>query len=170
MPEAAAGFTSTDLTLLCVVSIWGINVVVVKAALVTFSPLAFNGLRFLLAPTLLVVFYALRGGSFLVTRRDALALIGLGLLGTTAYQLFFIHGLARTTAGNTALIQAALPVIVAAESHFLGHERLRPIAWAGVALSFVGLYLVIRGGAHSITFGGESFVGDLLIVCRLSSS
>lgn len=160
-PLATAGFTATDLTLLFVVTIWGVNFVVAKAALAQLAPLAFNGLRFTLAPLLLIAFYALRGGNFRVTRRDALALIGLGLIGTTGYQLFFIHGLARTTA---ALIQAALPVIVAAESHLLRIERLRPVAWIGVALSLVGICLVIRGRAHGFAFDRDSITGDLLIV------
>jgi tetratricopeptide (TPR) repeat protein len=41
-PEARGGFTTTDALLTLMTLIWGINVIVVKAALTVFPPLAFN--------------------------------------------------------------------------------------------------------------------------------
>jgi drug/metabolite transporter (DMT)-like permease len=166
---AAAGFTLTDLTLLFTVTIWGFNFVIVKAVLDVMSPLGFLAVRMVLAMVIMLGIYQLSDGEFRLPRREWLALLGLGLFGSTAYQLFFIHGLDRTTAGNAALIQAALPVVVAVVTHVLGSERLQPLAWLGVVLSFAGIYLVIRGGPNQVTFGTDSLVGDLLLVGAVAS-
>ena len=52
-PERAqivpAGFSATDLLLLCMALIWGVNFIVVKFATSVFAPLAFNSVRILLA-------------------------------------------------------------------------------------------------------------------------
>jgi drug/metabolite transporter (DMT)-like permease len=131
---------------------------------VDLSPLAFVGVRMAVAALTMALIYKASGGSFRITGREALHFFGLGVLGTTGYQLFFIHGIDLTTAGNSALIQAAVPVIVAAECHWLTKDRLRPVAWLGVLLSFLGLYLVVRGGPGGLDFRAESFRGDLLVL------
>ncbi len=165
----AAGFTRTDLTLLLVASIWSGNFILVKLMLDVLSPLAFVGVRMALAGIVMGAIYWLSGGDFRLSRRDWLYFFGLGLLGSTIYQWCFVNGINLTTAGNAALIQAAMPVIVAAETHLFKLERLRPAAWLGVLLSFVGLYFVVWGGADELNFGAESFRGNLLILGAVTS-
>lgn len=159
-----AGFTPTDLTLLLTATVWGFNFVIVKATLGVMSPFAFLGARMTLALILMMAAYRWSRGHWRLPRRDLLHLMGLGLLGSTLYQLCFISGIDRTTAGNAALILAALPVVVAAVCHWLGVDRLRPLAWCGVVLSFGGLYLVIRGGPDQLSLSRESLIGDLFLV------
>jgi drug/metabolite transporter (DMT)-like permease len=156
--------TATDLSLMFTVTIWGFNFVIVKAVLGVISPMSFLAVRMTLAMGLMLLLYRLSGGSFRFSRREWAEMFGLGLLSNTAYQLGFINGIDRTTAGNAALIQAAMPVLVAVGSHLLRLDRLRPVAWLGVLLSFLGLYFVIRGGPTRITFGDESFIGDLFLL------
>lgn len=57
-----------------------------------------------------------------------------------------------------------MPVFVALLSVGLGHERLGTTTWIGVALSFLGIALVVRGGARAVGFGGGTILGDLLTV------
>src|SRR5262245_55268031 len=90
------GFTWTDLSLLATATIWGFNFVIVKAVLSVMSPLAFLGTRMALAMIAMLAIYRLTGGSFRMKRSDWLGLLGLGLLGTTLYQLGFINGIDRT--------------------------------------------------------------------------
>src|SRR5574342_28771 len=71
-------------------------------------------------------------------------------------------GLAHTSAGNSSILLASAPVIVAIESHFLKVERLSARAWAGVLLSFVGLGLVIVGGSQTLSLAPETLLGDVL--------
>jgi site-specific recombinase XerC len=64
-------------------------------------------------------------------RRHLLYLIGIGLLGNTAYQLFFVFAIAITTAENSARILATVPVWVALIGTIFGVERVevREVDW-----------------------------------------
>jgi drug/metabolite transporter (DMT)-like permease len=168
MPEgtrsrAAAGLDANDLGLMAVVLIWGLNLTVVKLALNEVAPLAFNGVRFTLAAVTLLALLKLYGESYGSPLRDALWLVGAGLLGHTAYQIFFIEGIARTTASHAALIFGISPVVVALLSMLLGHERVGGAGWGGAALAFAGVYIIIAGKAPA---GGPepSLSGDLLVL------
>ena len=153
---------AVDLALIGLVTIWGVNFVVVKAAVAQFLPLGFTALRFVFAATMLTAAAALAGLSFRVSRADLGRLALLGLVGNILYQPMFVIGLAHTTAGNSSIILASAPVIVAVESHFLRVERLSARAWAGVWLSCLGLGLVIVGGSKTLSLAPETLLGDVL--------
>lgn len=167
MPESAprargARFDANDLGLLCVVFIWGLNLPVVKFALGEMRPLAFNAARFTLASLTLLALLRWQGETYATGRRDLLALIGAGFLGHTAYQVFFIEGISRTTASHAALIFGISPVTVAILSLILGHERIPASGWAGAALAFGGVYLIMAGKAPAAG-PAPSLTGDLLV-------
>jgi len=144
------------------VLIWGANFSVAKAALADFQPLAFNALRFLLASLTTWGFVKVGSGALRIERRDWPALIGLGILGNTGYQILFIFGLSATRAGNAALLLATVPAWVALLSVIFGHESLSRSAWFGIALSFGGIALIVWGGATSARFGWDTLWGDIL--------
>jgi len=161
---AASAFSKTDLALLAQMMIWGANFVVVKAAVGQFLPLGFTALRFAFAAMALVTITALAGLRLRVSRADLGRLALLGLVGNILYQVLFVVGLAHTTAGNSSLILASVPAIVAVENHFLKLERLGTRARAGVALSFLGLLLVVLGGSKALSLTPDTLVGDALTV------
>ncbi len=142
------------------VLIWAANFSVVKAALADFRPLAFNALRFLLASGVLVAFQRASGRSLRFERRHWPALLALGLLGNTVYQVLFIIGLDWTLAGNASLLLGVAPVFVMLFSARVRHEDPSRQAWAGVALSFAGIALVVLGGARAVRFGADTWRGD----------
>ncbi len=157
---ASRRLTGTDGLLALMTAIWGVNYIVIKAALEVFSPLSFNAVRFALAATA-VGAVAWASGSRRPPARMVLRLAGLGVLGNTVYQLCYIEGMARTRAGTAALIMAAVPVLTAVASHLMGHERLRGRDVAGLALSTGGLALVVGGDA--IGFRG-ALLGNVLML------
>src|SRR6478609_4437547 len=124
--------------------IWGINFVVVKYATHVFNPVAFTGLRVGTAALFLVTF-ALARGRFNLPRRDVIGLLLLGMLGNGLYQLFFVHGVARTRAGNAALIVGAAPAFIALFARARGLERIQRMTMLGIVLSMVGVGLVMLG-------------------------
>jgi len=144
--------------------VWGINFSVVKIALTDLSPLSFNSLRFGLASlfTLTLLWIIERDLSF--RREDICRLFLLGLIGNTIYQLFFINGIARTTASNSSLILATMPIFVALLSSVLGVERVERKVWHSVALSFIGIFLIVQGAGRTLTMTDQSWIGDLLIL------
>jgi drug/metabolite transporter (DMT)-like permease len=154
-------FGLTDVLLLAMAMIWGINFVVVKYATHIFNPVAFTGLRVGTAAAFLLAFVFARGG-FALSRHDVTRLLLLGVIGNGLYQLFFIHGVARTRAGNAALIVGAAPAFIALVARARGLERVKRMTLAGIALSVLGVALVIAGSATSSN-GQPTLLGSVLV-------
>jgi drug/metabolite transporter (DMT)-like permease len=157
-----AGLTGTDGLLALMTLIWGVNYIVIKAAFAVFSPLSFNAVRFLLA-AVSVALFAWAAGARRPTGRQLVRLSLLGVLGNTLYQLCYIEGMARTRAGNAALIMAAVPVLTAVSSHVLGHEQLRVRDVLGLLLSTAGIAVLVLGSGAAVGFAGP-LTGDLLML------
>src|ERR1044072_7585418 len=120
---ARPAFGVTDLSLLLMALIWGVNYTSVKYGTGLVAPLAFNGVRVTLAAVALVVTAQIARGWFGIQRaswparraplRAALALLLLGTLGNGVYQILFVEGIARTRAGDAALLISASPAFIA---------------------------------------------------------
>lgn len=151
-----------DFLLLLMCLIWGVNFSIIKVALEDFHPLSFNAIRFTLASAVLALVARPRASRRKPNRKDLVRLMALGVLANCIYQLFFIHGINLTRAGNAALILGATPVFTTLLSAWRGHERLGRRAILGVAASFLGVSLIVLGSHNSISFAG-TFLGDLLI-------
>ncbi len=160
---AQRAFTATDGLLLLMALIWGVNFAVVKFATGLLAPLAFNMLRIGLVVAVLFALSFL-GGYVLPRGRDRVKLVGLGMLGNGLYQVFFIEGIARTRAGDAALLIAAAPALMATLGWLRGSERTGPRGIAGILLSLVGIALVVFGDAGSSGGGSSRFLGDALIL------
>jgi len=143
--------------------IWGVNFVVVKYATHIFSPVAFTGLRVGTA-ALFLLLVALVRGHIALARRDVIGLLLLGVIGNGLYQLFFVHGVARTRAGNAALIVGAAPAFIALFARVRGLERVKRMTLVGIALSVIGVALVIAGSASSSN-GQTTLLGSVLVFC-----
>ena len=150
--------------LLVMVLIWGVNFAVAKDALATLSPLVFNELRFPMAALVVFLALRLRGPIPLPDRADVWKVIGLGVLGNVCYQQFFIFGLANTRAGIASVLLAGTPIVTTLLSSFAGHERIRPLVWAGVGASFAGIVLVVVSGAGLSVPGENTALGDALMI------
>jgi len=158
---AHASFGVTDVLLFMMAVIWGINFVVVKYATHVFNPVAFTGLRVGTAAVFLLA-VAFARGRFTLPRRDVIGLLLLGVIGNGLYQLFFVHGVARTRAGNAALIVAAAPAFIALFARVRGLERVRRLTLVGIALSVLGVGLVIAGSARPSN-GEVTLLGSTLV-------
>ncbi len=161
--SGASPVSSTDLLMLSVVIIWGINFSVLKVVMQSMTPLAFNGLRFSLATAVMVMILLWRHESFRVVKRDILPIILLGIVGHTLYQVFFIIGMARTTPANASLVMATAPIFVVIYGAILGIERANRLLWVGIVLSFLGLILLIGGGG-GVSLDLQTILGDLLVL------
>jgi drug/metabolite transporter (DMT)-like permease len=158
-------FGKTDLFMLSVTLIWAINFSFIKIALNEFSPLAFNGIRLAFASIILVIVLFFSKQGIRVPKKDIWKLLVLGIIGNTVYQLLFIHGINLTTASNTSIIMAMTPASVALLSSVFKHEKIHWAAWFGIALSFVGFYLVIAKQPGTFVFSWENLRGDMMIFC-----
>jgi len=157
-------FSVVDLMLIGMSFVWGINFSVVKIALTDLSPLSFNAIRFGIASILLLALLWFRERNLSIRREDISRFVLLALIGNTAYQLFFINGIYRTTAGNSSLLYATMPIFVATMSSFLGVEKVEQKIWGSVILSFIGIILIVGGAGKTLTITEQSWIGDLLIL------
>ncbi|UCF37425.1 MAG: EamA family transporter [Acidobacteriota bacterium] len=164
--DHAIGLTSADVLLLVTATLWGVNFSIVKFALSGIPPLAFNSIRFAVATVTMLLVAKSLGKEIKVRRRDLPYLIGLGLIGNTAYQILFIFGIAHTTAENSSLILATSPALVALMGSAAGVEKVSSKGWFGIGLSLAGILLIISGSdrAAQVHLGGPSLKGDLLIL------
>jgi drug/metabolite transporter (DMT)-like permease len=161
-PASRASASVTDLLLVTMALIWGVNASVMKLAVAQMPPLVFNAARLGLASIALVLL-AFGVRRVMLTRRDAAVLLALGVLGTGLYQFFMIEGLARTRAGTTALILSSGPAFVALFGRLLGVERITRRGMFGIAMSMAGIALVALTQPDSLA-QRASLVGSLLVL------
>ncbi|MFI5244670.1 MAG: DMT family transporter [Gemmatimonadales bacterium] len=152
----------TEILLLVMALVWGLNFAVLKYGTEVLDPLAYNGVRLAVGSVAMFTIMSVRRAPKLAAR-DIRALLALGLLGTGAYQMFFINGLARTRAGTASLVVASSPAVIAIVGRMLGVERVNRRQVVGIALSISGIAFVIFSSAAAHE-GSASVVGDLLIL------
>jgi len=157
-------FGLVDFALIFTAMIWGVNVVVVKVALQHFDPIVFNSLRFILASALSWSLLKLTQANAKPHKADLLTLCYLGLVGHALYQVVFIYGINWTSAGNTSLLLATMPVWVALFSSLTAVDKVRSNTWIGLACSIIGILFVVLGSGKTVGFARETLRGDILIV------
>lgn len=152
-----------EFALLLVALIWGVNFPLVKHALAFVAPLTFNAFRFSISVAFLalMLYRERRTEKRPVKKRQLrwMRLVGLGLLGHFAYQVFFILGLDLTTAGLCAFLISTSPIWTATVATMLGSDRLLPRAWAGLGIAFAGASVLIFGRT-GLDLGDATLLGN----------
>jgi drug/metabolite transporter (DMT)-like permease len=135
--------------------VWAANFIVVKDAVSTLPPVGFTFLRYVLASTALLGFLRWTGGGLRLPRPDTVRILLLGGFGFGLYQILWTTGLQSIPAGDSALIIASTPVLVAVLAVVSGADTLTPMKFAGAALSFLGVVVVIAAGV-GISLSGSA--------------
>jgi drug/metabolite transporter (DMT)-like permease len=132
----------TDAMLVAMALIWAVNYSVLKFGTRLVPPLAYNGVRIPAAALLQFgIARAMRLGP--ISRKDAIQLVVLGMLGNGIYQVFFILGQARSRVATTVLVLASGPALAAILGRLRGTERLSRRSWSGIGLQLVGVSCVV---------------------------
>jgi drug/metabolite transporter (DMT)-like permease len=156
------GVWLTDISLVLMALIWGINFSIVKFGTTLVAPLAYNGLRVMIAAVLLMTI-VVASRAPLPPRRVIASLLGLGVLGNGIYQFFFVEGIAQTRASDAALVVAASPAFIAIIGRLRGVERASARRVTGILLSMAGIALVVFATTRGDD-GRSSLTGDLLVL------
>lgn len=167
-PPRSSSWRSEGIIILIVV-VWGVNFAVVKAALGVMHPHVFNLLRLVVSALALGYLYAReqrrrREPFFKPLRTHTREILFLGLLGYGIYQIFFITGLDRSTAGNSAILMSSIPLWAALIGRAFQLEYLTRLAWVGLFISLIGTLVVVTAGSSSLHFAPETRLGNLLIL------
>src|SRR5437016_6183994 len=97
--------TRLDAWLVVMTVIWGVNYSIIKVALRQIPPIAFNAVRLIVASALFLATIRWKGiglHSAAPPPRvpDAVAIVGIAVVGQFVYQILFMAGLARTSVAN----------------------------------------------------------------------
>jgi drug/metabolite transporter (DMT)-like permease len=140
---------------------WGFNQIAVKLALPDVPPMLQAMIRSAGALPVILAIGWLRGVKFF--RRDGTLWPGLfaGLMFGVEFVLIF-RGLLLTSASRAVVFLYTAPFFVALGSYqFLG-ERLSPLQWGGLGLSFAGVALAI--GVPQPDVDASVLLGDFMVV------
>jgi len=150
--------------LLMMLVLWSGNYVAGKIALRTLDPITLVCLRLQLAAFIMLAIYFSRRERQPLRLRDAWPFLYLGFFGVVVNQGLFTVGLNYTTSDHSAVLIAIGPIIILLLARALKLEALTVAKVVGMAISFVGVYLLETeqgSPAHSplllgdiITFGG----------------
>lgn len=166
-PAAAARFHRNGMAeglMLFATFCWASNIVAGKVALEAFGPLALAQLRMAGAAILYITVYiAWRGVPRIrLTRHQWLLLALMAVTGVTINQICFIGGLSKTSVTHTGLIQAIGPIMVLLLSAAMGLEALTSRKIAGMAISFLGVALLLVEKAPRGS--GANWIGDVILI------
>lgn len=151
------------LLLMSVMTIWGLNLVLVKMLTGYFEAVFMCALRMGIAFIFLSIITWQRFGTIpRVSRRQLTLLAGAGFLVVYAHQVTFALGLQWSTATNGGLILAINPLLSVFLASLFYQEQLTPTRMAGVLLGLAGVAIVILAKSNAeLRLTGT---GDIVLV------
>lgn len=155
----------TDLLIVLVITLWAVNLSVIKIGLRSLSPHGFNAVRLSLAAVAYLAVLAVRPGRLALARKgDLWKAAGLGLLGITGYQVVFIRAVSAMNASTASIVMGTSPIFIALLATAVGEERISLAGWAGIVISFGGFLLVVSGENGGLVFTWGAWRGAVLIL------
>jgi len=149
--------------------LWGLSFVGTKLALLSFPPFTLMFFRFALASVFFLLLFLVKGFPR-VSGKGHLKLLSLSIFEPILYFVFETWGLSLTSASESSLIIALVPVAVAALARIFLGERLSARALLGIGLSILGVGVLVFGGEGGAGNGGHSLKGNLLILGAVFSA
>lgn len=143
---------------------WGGTFIAGRVAASTLDPLVIAFLRFLTASILLAAFLTIGRESWKKLNWKQFALVlGGGLTGIVAYNMFFFSGLKIIEANRASLIVALNPAAILIVAGLLGMERITSQRITGILIALLGVWVVLSNGR--VADIGESLgFGELFIL------
>ena len=151
---SAAAYAAAVLTVL----LWGAAFPAIHIALAEMPAASLGALRFAIAGVVLGGWLAWRRPE-LPRGRDLIRFAVCGLVGIAVYNLLLNTGQKTVSAGAASFIINTQPVIAAVFAGLLLKERVGAWAWAGMAVSLIGVGLIAAGQPGGLRLGaGASLV------------
>ena len=133
--------------------LWGSTVPLSKIALGWLPPGWLAAIRFAVAAAVLLAVTRSR----LRTAWSPAVLVS-GAVGYGGTVLLQNTGITRTSVSHAALLIGTAPVMVAIIAVLWHRSVVRPVAWAGFAVSLGGVALIAAGGGGGANLGGDGMV------------
>lgn len=133
--------------------LWGSQYVISKAALRTIPPVTLLALRYLVSIPALFIVLRLRKAMKPVDRRDWPILFAIGFTGYFASFCLQMLGINRLTGSLSSLLGAMNPIFIPILAAIFLHERITPAKIACVALSMLGVAVIVGVGGTADAAG-----------------
>jgi drug/metabolite transporter (DMT)-like permease len=122
---------------------WGITFVVYKFAIVSFDPFSIIFIRLLISIVFLFSYAALSKRMMKIRKEDWKWFMLLALFEPFIYFIGEVYGITMVTSTMAAIIIATIPLVVPVAAYIFLRERLNRTNIIGLAISFVGVLLVV---------------------------
>jgi drug/metabolite transporter (DMT)-like permease len=158
-------YRSPVVLLVLACAFWGGNVVVGRAVVETIPPVALAFWRWALAFALLTPFAlgAVRA-AWPAVRAGWMNLAASGVIGVGLYNTLVYLALEYTTAINATVVFAAMPMMIAGLGWLVFRDPFNRFQAAGMALSAVGVAILIARGDPAALLALDFNRGDLLVL------
>ena len=133
--------------------LWGSQYVVSKVALRTIPPVTLLALRYLVSIPALLLVLRLRRALKPVDRRDWPILFAIGFTGYFASFCLQMLGIDRLTGSLSSLLGAMNPIFIPILAALFLHERITLSKIACVALSMLGVVVIVGVGGTAVGAG-----------------
>jgi drug/metabolite transporter (DMT)-like permease len=145
---------------------WGSNAIVGRAMRESVPPFTLAFGRWLIAVSILApMAWKLFISELPTIRCHWRAILFLGLVGVAAFNGFLYSGLKYTTATNGVLLQATIPTLVLLVSLVVFGDRPSAGQSIGVALSTIGVLVIVFHGDPATALALKLRAGDGLVLC-----
>lgn len=145
--------------------IWGFSFIWSKQLLGVMGSISIVFFRMIIATISLFIFGKISGLFTVVKRRDMFTFALLSLVQPFLYFIFELSSIKHNSPTLTALIIAQIPLFVALINLIFNKKKLSLNVGVGIAVSLLGVMLVIKGGDESINISTP--LGILLAVCAM---
>ena len=145
---------------------WSGNIVIGRAVRSDLPPLGMTFWRWSLCCLILLIFTAPRlKASWPIIKREWKLLLIMAVTGIGTFNPLQYISLHTTSAINVTLILATCPAFMALLSVVLLKDRLGVAQIAGIAVSFIGVAIVITNGDLQTLLEVQFAVGDIFMLC-----
>lgn len=150
-----------DIVMLVTALLMGSSYPFAKDVLATMSPLLYSGSRYIIAGLFLLAVMAVRRQPMGLPQRDWLPILLLSVLGVGVFQACWGLAMVRSAPSLGSIVMTTTTAFSAILARLAG-RRLSALGWAGIAIAFAGVVLVVNNSLTSVTLAAASLDGALL--------
>ncbi len=162
--------SSPYLLLVLTTLFWSGNFVLGRAVHTVFTPFTLSFWRWTVALAILLPFVwkSLRIQAPLI-RQHRLILLWFSVLGVVNFNIFVYLGLQATTATNALIMLSVTPVLIVALSFLLLRQTVTRWQSIGIAISLIGVLVIVSRGDINALLARQVNPGDLWILAAIVS-
>lgn len=150
-----------DVLMLVTALLMGSSYPFAKDVLGVMSPLLYSASRYLVAALFLFAMMVVMRRPMALPRRDWIPMMVLAVVGVAIFQACWGLAMARSAPGLGSIVMTTTTAFSAILA-WIGGRRLPGLGWAGIAIAFAGVVLVVNNSLTRFTLDMGSLDGTML--------